>query len=186
MYHPPDKRFLDDRELFRITVNISDENRCVLYRYHRLGTSLEPPYVSTAFYAKGLGIFTDVDSASDSVKNFMNTIAEPKVQPGEGRRYKMIINGLPGKLFTIHLKKSGAVVAKTVLSGKESRVTEVRVTCDDGTIPDVVGIDIHGIHQGNQIHESVELTPELKKILDFRNYDIAANVASKFIKFFSG
>jgi hypothetical protein len=82
-----------------------------------------------------------------------------RVEP-QANRYKMVIKALPDQLITLHLKKSGKTVAKTVLNHQETRLD--RVFVDVSVASGITGLTAYGVHNKQAVQHKIPPTAAMK------------------------
>lgn len=154
---------LGAKTLFYVARSIDKE--IVVYEARRKGDVLTDDYVDVHWSREDEPQRREVVSQKAQDTFFGATVEK------DGTKYKMSISALPSKLITIHLKKSGAVVAKTVINGQESRVKFIQVDFENtGLIPEVVSLTVHGEHRKVPVSESIELTEAIRGRFDVTSF----------------
>ena len=159
-------------ELFYI--ERSSDQDVVVYRALRKGNVLYSPFID--IYQSNT---KDRTYRKDIPENMRNTYFGATVTPS-GKTYNMIISAMPSKPITLHLKKTGTVIAKTTVNGKEARIHKIRVQIDNMIgIPTVRSLTIHGEHKKKMYTESMDISEFI------RNFDVS-KIIPDFLSSFIG
>ena len=150
--------------LFTVSRSIDDD--LVVYKAVRHGNSLIEPFVDT-YWTKKKNLKSQ-ESMSDKAKRmfFMPTV---KLFP-EG--YRLVVKALPDRVLTLHLKKSGKVLAKGIISGKQARIenVHVEVSTEASLLPKVEYVLITGTHKHEQISEKVPVSASFQEQYDVSSF----------------
>lgn len=85
--------------------------------------------------------------------------------------FQMMINAFPGKVITLHLKKSGRVVATMDIDGAHDALLQtihVRMGRTMLGMPDVVAVELFGLHKKTKapVSETINVTDDMRKSVD--------------------
>ena len=84
---------------------------------------------------------------------------------------QLTIHCLPDRPIMLHLKKSGAVVPKVILSNKECTLYKVYVEIDSSApLPRITGVWIIGTHKGQLVQEQVQITDKMLERFSPQNF----------------
>lgn len=82
-------------------------------------------------------------------------------------KYQMVVNAFPAKSITVHLRKSGRCVAKTVIDGKEAKLHRIYVEMSSRMgLPTVDAMWLYGTHKDENVKEKINVTPEMRSRFD--------------------
>jgi hypothetical protein len=155
---------LGNSTLFYIERSLDRE--IVAYEAVRKGSILSHPFVDVYWTnSERLG---KRESVGDRAKELFFGIEVKKTE----NKYKMFIASLPTKIITLHLKKSGAVVAKTVIDGKEAKVIKIFVNMDSTALglPMVTSLTVYGEHKKRIVQEEIEITDDIRNKFDVSSF----------------
>jgi hypothetical protein len=145
------------------------DTRIVMYQAERKDDILLFPYV-TNFYTEDFKTKEKVDPIIQ--EKFFGCVSA-KI-PNKSK-YNMTINALPDKIITVHLKKSGKCVAKTILNGLECKLIKIYVESKiENKIPKLgTYFHLYGIHKKKLIIQKILIPEDLKNKLGVTSFVIA-------------
>lgn len=146
------------------------EDYVVCYEALRVGDILREPYINV--FWKKRSDNEKIEHMSKTYKDLFFGVSIIK----EGIRYKMRMKSFPDKCVTLHLKKSGAVVAKTSISGKEAKIEYIRIYVQKNFLgfPKITSCTVYGVHKKLNIQEHIRFTD--KQVASFNFSNIATNL----------
>lgn len=139
----------------------------VVYEANRKGNILSHPFVDV--YWTNTGLLSKREPVSDKAKELFFGV---KVKT-DNSKYKMYISSLPSKIITLHLKKSGKVVAKSVVNGKEAKIYKIYVKIENSTtlgIPVVTSLIVYGEHKKRLVSEEMQITDDIRNRFDVSSF----------------
>lgn len=130
----------------------------VVYNATRNGNILVHPFVET--YWSDWSNLKKHEEVSDKAKELFFGL---KYRKHEGK-HEIAINSLPKKKITLHLRKSGRVVAKTIINNKEAKIMKIFIdmTKNSFGIPEVDCLIVYGMHKNQIVSEKIIITDEIK------------------------
>ena len=151
--------------LFYVQRSMDDE--IVMYRAKREGNVLNPPYVDL-FWTNVEALHTQQEVGAKAQEMFFGC----KVRKQGIGKYDMLVNAMPDKLLTIHLRKSGKCVVKTVINNKESHLQKIYVemTTTSLGLPTVKHLLVYGKHKDIIECETIHVTEEMRQRFDVTNF----------------
>ena len=156
---------LGQSTLFYIERSLDRE--IVVYEANRKGNILSHPFVDV--YWTNTGLLSKRESVSDKAKELFFGVKVKK----DNSKYKMYISSLPSKIITLHLKKSGKVIAKSVVNGKEAKIYKIYVKIEKSTtlgIPVVTSLTVYGEHKKRLVSEEMEITDDIRNRFDVSSF----------------
>jgi hypothetical protein len=112
----------------------------------------------------------DINKREDVSQTAQDLFFGVRIEKEQKGTYKMCLAAMPSKIMRIHLKKSGKVVAKTIIDGKEARIFKIYAQMSETTrIPSVDSLTIYGEHKKELVCETLEITDEIRKRFDVKN-----------------
>ena len=151
--------------LFIIERSMDDE--IVVYHALRQGNTLVGPKVD-CFWLNKADLKKPEEMSAKAKELFFG--ADVKIIGG---KYKMVVASCPQKVITLHLRKSGAVVAKTLLKNKESIVDHLSVVIEQPStlsIPQATSMTIHGTHNKDPVSQRIPITEEMRSKFDISSF----------------
>lgn len=151
------------RPLFYIERSIDTE--IVVYRAKREGNKLARGGVEVHW-----SDCTDLEKKVELSKQALDMFFGVEcVKTPNASTYDMSISAMSDRMITLHLKKKkNMVVAKAVLDGKQARLLKIRVNIDKSIlgIPNVYSLVAYGLHKGEVVEETIEVTKEIRGRFD--------------------
>ena len=153
-------------------VERSFDTDLVVYEAVRSGNVLLAPFVD--LYWTNMDNMMKREAVSQKAQDMFFGFQIKK----EGTKYKICIAALPSKVITLHLKKSGAVIPKAIIDGKESTVLRIYVQCTTPKvgIPTVSSLTIYGEHKKLPVSEEVVVTDEMREQFDITSFGFIASL----------
>lgn len=153
-------------ELFRLKRNY-DSTQIVFFCF-RDGNELVSPNV-TCCYADGdrdPGHGTEVESSMRPYFYDSDTWAKTSKST-----YEFSVPAFPDYTITLHLKKSGAVVPKCVLGGKECTVKTVNARFDTlAGYPKIEDVTIEGTHKKRPMQTTIDVPSDIRRQINSANW----------------
>lgn len=143
----------------------------VCYEAVRVGDKLKEPFVKTFWKHIETGEISHMSRLHSEL--FFGACVTK-----DGLRYKMKIKSFPERVITIHLKKSGSVVAKSRVDGKESRIKYIKVFTEKSFlgIPKVVSCTLFGVHKKKDVKENIIFTESQKSRFNINLFSGKLNI----------
>jgi hypothetical protein len=171
-----DQKMSDQKRVIFTVEKSTDKKEVVVYEAIRVQNALADPFIDI-FWKKTGDSKKHPISVMAIAMFFGFTIRQEK------NVYVMSVNALPHRLITVHLKKSGDVVAKTVIDGKESRLERIVINLD-GTGLMAESMTVHGVHKHQPVQEVIAVTSSMKSKF-ISSISSLPNLSSAFRSFFA-
>lgn len=154
---------LGQTTLFYIERSLDSE--IVVYEANRSGNILNPPFVDL-YWTNYLALNKREVVSTKAQELFFGV----KVKKEDGK-HKICMAALPSKIITLHLKKNGSVVAKTVINGKEAKIYKIFANMETkGILPVVTSLTIYGEHKKQLVSEEMDITEDIRDSFDVSSF----------------
>jgi hypothetical protein len=147
-------------------VERSIDREIVVYEAKRDGTVLNSPFVDN--YWTNINLLHKREAVSKRANSLFFGVEVKK----QKHQYKMYIYAIPTKIITLHLKKSGKTVAKSIINGKEAKIFKIYVNIENSSslIPVVTSLTIYGEHKKRIVSEEIKITDDIRNRFDVSSF----------------
>lgn len=146
----------------------SMDSEIVVYKAQRQGNNLVNAKV-TCFWSN-LKNLEAVDEVSEKAQDIFFGSNVKKID----NQYKMVVTAYPNKVISLHLKKSGKVLAKAIIKGKEAKLEKLYIKIEQPStlsLPQATAMVIYGIHKkGERVREKLEVTEDIRRKFDISSF----------------
>lgn len=149
----------------------SMDTQMVVYQANRKNNSLIEPYVDMFWTSSHKPNYRE--EVGTTAQEVFFGVKVRKVRVGV---FQMLVNAMPKKIISIHLRKNGSCIAKTTINNKESRLVKIYAEMSRGAIPTVLRLFVYGIHKNDLVCEQILIDDNMRKQFD----------VTKFIPLWSG
>ena len=159
---PQIRKRLGNHLLFYIQRSIDSYG--IVYRAVRQNDVLVPPFIDISWI--DLNNFQQLE-LHETLKTSLFGFTCQQEKHGI---YNVRMN-INNRSFKIHLKKSGACVAKGVIDNKMSKITHMYVDMHRNalSIPVVTGLTLYGVHKKRPVSEYMEITESMRNQVQIQN-----------------